>query len=657
MVVTSLSISRKSSHLWRRLEKERKNTRSILFSLNLSTKAVNEVEQSNNILPQNVSFGSCMEGGLVLFDSLSQSYRRVDNASLKGKGIAWYTCGPTVYDSAHLGHARTYVCMDFLHRVLLHQYERQSLNKYDQQLPPPRRPIFIMNVTDIDDKILHRAKLLKISPLLLAQTYEREFFADMQALNVLPPTVVTRVSDYVESAIIPYIQRILDNNLAYVLTDGDGTTDEIDKLSPQSVYFDVAAFERANGGLNKYGKLAPPSASEGVFFQLEQEGVQEISTQRMLKRDPRDFCLWKQRKADEDWYWNSPWGQGRPGWHIECSAMIDATMESFPHHKIYFHAGGTDLKFPHHTNEIAQAEAYRSQLPNQPELSKEEWIPHWIHTGHLHIHGAKMSKSLKNFISIRQYLQEFSSSLSSSSPLSSPSDDFRLWCLGLSGHYTAPATYSEARIVEARAIREKIVRCLVDGEKWLQRSCISTDSTDLTSHKWTDADHGLYNAIHDFTVAFSSALQKDFDGASCLKNLIHLAEGGIAYISSVPPGQNTLEPMRLTLRTLREYLKLLGFSSATVEAGLDLSKYGDRQEDRNIAFINHFVRFRAEVRTLALGGLKDKSDIAKCLKLILSVCDNVRDERLPRLGVEVIDNKVSAKTMDYENWKFCIPKK
>lgn len=112
--------------------------------------------------------------------------------------------------------------------------------------------------------------------------------------------------------------------------------------------------------MNKYGKLAPPSASEGVFFQLEQEGVQEISTQRMLKRDPRDFCLWKQRKADEDWYWNSPWGQGRPGWHIECSAMIDATMESFPHHKIYFHVGGTDLKFPHHTNEIAQAEAYRS---------------------------------------------------------------------------------------------------------------------------------------------------------------------------------------------------------------------------------------------------------------------------------------------------------
>jgi cysteinyl-tRNA synthetase len=242
---------------------------------------------------------------------------------------------------------------------------------------------------------------------------------------------------------------------------------------------------------------------------------------------------------------------------------------------------------------------------------KEEWIPHWIHTGHLHIQGAKMSKSLKNFITTRQYLQEFSSSLSSLLPLSSPSDDFRLWCLGLSGHCTAPATYSEARIVEARAIIEKIVRCLVDGEKWLQRSCISTDSTDLTSHKWIDVDNGLYNAIHDFTVAFSSALQKDFNGASCLTNLIHLAEGGIAYISSVPPGQNNLEPVQLTLRMLREYLKLLGFSSATVEAGLYLSKYRDRQEDRNIAFINHFVRFRAEVRTLALGGLKDKKRHSK----------------------------------------------
>jgi len=386
------------------------------------------------------------EGGLVLFDSLSQSYKQVGTD--KVKGIAWYTCGPTVYDSGHLGHARTYVCLDFLHRAILHLYEQQPLHQRSQ------KPIFIMNVTDIDDKILQRAREKNILPKLLAQMYEQEFFQDLQALNVLPPSIVTRVSEHVEHAIIPYIQRILKNNLAYVLTDAASES------SSGDVYFDVTAFERSRGGLNKYGKLAPPSAADPLFFEREQND--RAKTELMQKRDPRDFCLWKQRKPEEDMYWNSPWGQGRPGWHIECSAMIDSTMLQFPNHKIFFHAGGVDLKFPHHTNEIAQAEAYRTDHNNHEPTKQEEWIPHWIHTGHLHIHGAKMSKSTKNFITIRKYLQ---SSQTLSSTLSSPSDDFRLWCLGLSGHYTAPATYSETRILEARAVREKIVRFLVDGEE------------------------------------------------------------------------------------------------------------------------------------------------------------------------------------------------
>eukprot|EP00978_Attheya_sp_CCMP212_P010637 scaffold25907_cov60-Attheya_sp.AAC.3 len=342
---------------------------------------------------------------MVLYDSLSGQYKSV--CPEKKKGLGWYTCGPTTYAPTHLGHARTYVCLDILRRVL--RTNHKSL-------------LWIMNITDVDDKLLNRAKELGTDPVALARHYEREFWHDMEALHVQRPDVVVRVTESVTDTIVPYIEKIWNNGMAYVAQD-------------QSVYFDVRAFEDRTQARTRYGKLAPPQNSSDFFSSVGEEST---------KRDARDFVLWKPRKEGESISWDSPWGQGRPGWHIECSAMIESIAKQFQDtHEIRVHAGGVDLKFPHHTNEIAQAEAFH--LSTTSETTKE-WIPHWVHTGHLNIHGRKMSKSLKNFITVREMLE----SEDDSSSLSSSADDFRLWCLGLSGSYRGPATYSKEQINQAQ---------------------------------------------------------------------------------------------------------------------------------------------------------------------------------------------------------------
>lgn len=277
------------------------------------------------------------------------------------RAITWYSCGPTVYDVAHLGHARTYVCTDIIRRSLL--YLGYEVN-------------FAMGVTDIDDKIIQKAKLLinscdqvdvsnKIqqSYLEIARKYEFEFFEDMRALNVLHPDAMLRVSEHIDD-IIHYIEKIESNGYAYQIADG--------------LYFDYEAFQKKY----EYGKLGniPPISS------CTNDNVEVNVIGKLNKRNARDFVLWKTSKPDEP-SWPSPWGEGRPGWHIECSAMTNSYFGSI----LDIHSGGIDLKFPHHTNEIAQCEAYSN--------NNKEWVKCFIHTGHLYIDNQKMSKSLKNFIS------------------------------------------------------------------------------------------------------------------------------------------------------------------------------------------------------------------------------------------------------------------
>ena len=567
---------------------------------------------------------SSSQPSLVLFDSLSNTYKAVPSfdATQDEMGMAWYTCGPTTYAPAHLGHARTYVLIDILRRVL----------EYTQATSDRPAPLFVMNVTDVDDKILARAQETGEAPLSLARRYEEEFWQDMDALGCLRPHVVTRVTEHVKTDIVPYIERLVQEKMAYV--------------TPEGVYFDVREYDSRMGQVTKYGKLAPPSAATDFFSR------HDPSPKDTVKRDERDFALWKLRKEGEDVYWSSPWGEGRPGWHIECSAMIECVQQMFHEtHVFQVHAGGVDLKFPHHTNEIAQAEAYH---PHRVAV-EGEWIPHWIHTGHLHIEGMKMSKSLKNFITIRELLSQGATN----STLSSPADDFRLWCLGLSGSYRGPATYSPGRIDEARVIREKLVRFLIDGEEWLRKSGESRVK------RWGVNEVDLYNGVMEASESCFDALMGcqelkyfDLDGSTYIESLVKLAELGRSYVAKVTPSEGPTEPLYAALKLLRDKLSLVGFSDATVQAGRDAEE-GTVQSNivgGERALAEKLVQFRAAVRKSALEDIRNGSSSA-CTKEILRLCDEARDDILPSIGLELNDDKIGDACDKEASWRFCLPQK
>jgi cysteinyl-tRNA synthetase len=336
--------------------------------------------------------------------------------ALEGNRVGWYICGPTVYDSAHMGHARNYVNFDVLRRVMSDYF------RYDVR--------FIMNVTDIDDKIVMRAHLRRSEAVLakvrdgehteladalrallasgerdlgeqerltkalatsvgdpdasewsiqtayleLAHKFEAEFMEDMRLMGVAKPDMLTRVSEYTDK-IVTYIQQIIDRGYAYA--------------SNGSVYFDVPTFENAPN--HKYAKLNK-AALENVELAMDGEGA--LAADASEKRAENDFVLWKKSKPGEP-AWDSPWGMGRPGWHIECSAMCSDVLGE----TVDINGGGIDLNFPHHENQLAQSEAF---------YDCEQWVNTFVHTGHLHIDGLKMSKSLKNFITIGAALKMYS---------------------------------------------------------------------------------------------------------------------------------------------------------------------------------------------------------------------------------------------------------
>ncbi|XP_064089686.1 probable cysteine--tRNA ligase, mitochondrial isoform X2 [Macrobrachium nipponense] len=254
--------------------------------------------------------------GVVFYNSASKS--KVPFKTIYPGLTSWYMCGPTVYDSAHIGHALSYVKFDIIRRILARVF---NINV-----------VVVMGVTDIDDKIIKRAHEMKVDFRELSKFYEEEFFADMDRLRVLRPSLAPRVTEHVPF-IVAFIQKILDNKLAYSVSDG-------------SVYFDTVAFGR-------YGKMTPLDGS----VDAKESGI---------KKSPRDFALWKGAKPGEP-YWESPWGRGRPGWHIECSAMANHILGT----RLDLHSGGIDLLFPHHENEEAQCCAHSGDL---------QWCNYWLHT-------------------------------------------------------------------------------------------------------------------------------------------------------------------------------------------------------------------------------------------------------------------------------------
>lgn len=581
-------------------------------------------------------------------------------------GLGWYTCGPTTYAPAHLGHARTYVCLDILRRVMTAGIPKPPANdENDAEGASAPGPLFVLNITDVDDKILVAAGDTS-DPVQLARRYEGEFWRDWDALNCLRPHIVTRVTEHVDSHIVPFVETLVQRGMAYELVqdqqangDGDDGADD----SADGVYFDVRAYNERMGHLTKYGKLAPPAAAQGMDDMFRRNPNQkdtpnhhhDCSLPATKKRDPRDFVLWKKRqKGQEKLSWSSPWGDGRPGWHIECSAMIESVQERFrDSHRFLVHAGGIDLKFPHHTNEIAQSEAF---------LGEGEWIPHWVHTGHLHIDGLKMSKSLKNFVSIQDFLSgrvivagdekesETDGVSNVRDALTSRSDDFRLWCLGLSGSYRGPATFSMTRMEEARNVRYKILKFLVEGEAWIRTIENGEGTSSLATKKWQDEDCDLFRTTDGAKRRGLSALENDLDGSAFLSELLVITESGMKYMAR-KDNSGPVEPMIHSIREVRELLRLVGFTETTTEAGIrdGMSEHVPSRVCEE-ELVESLVRFRSTVRDIAL---EDPS--APGMKKLLALSDELRDTILPEIGVQLMDSNNDEEKET--TWKFSLPRR
>jgi cysteinyl-tRNA synthetase len=354
--------------------------------------------------------------------------------------VRMYVCGMTIYDYCHLGHARVMVVFDVVVRYLRSRgYE----------------VTYVRNITDIDDKIIRRANENGESITDLTTRFTRIMHEDSAALGILPPDLEPRATDSMQ-AIIDMIQALVDKGYAYQGDNGD-------------VYYDVSRFE-------PYGRLSGK--------RLEDLRAGERVAVDESKQDPLDFVLWKAAKPDEP-SWPSPWGEGRPGWHIECSAMSTGCLGA--HFDI--HGGGMDLKFPHHENEIAQSEA----------ATGEPFVNVWMHNGFVKVDEEKMSKSLGNFFTVREILQRYRA------------EDVRYFILA--SHYRSPLNYSQENLEHARAALTRLYTAL-RGIEPAAGGCGHADSRVQAFHDAMDDDFNTPEAIAVlFELAREINRQRDSDPA------------------------------------------------------------------------------------------------------------------------------------------------
>ena len=370
---------------------------------------------------------------LKIYSTLSRT--KEDFKTLEPGKVRMYVCGPTVYAEAHIGHAMSALVFDIVRRYL--EYSGYDVN-------------FVMNFTDVDDKIINKANELGRDPYELADQYIQQYKANLDALNIEPATKNPRATEDMPQ-IIEMISQLIQNESAYEV-DGD-------------VYYDVESKP-------DYGKLSGrrlETMNAGARIQVDER-----------KSHPMDFALWKSAKPGEP-AWDSPWGKGRPGWHIECSAMNMAHLGE----QIDIHGGGNDLIFPHHENEIAQTEA----------LTHKTFATYWMHNGMLGLKSEKMSKSLGNMITIDQFLGEH------------PGDVMRLWVLN--GSYRSPLSYSDEVIDQT----EQAFRRLLNAKK-----PTLPGATGLPEEKATT----LKTVAEQARQAFKDSMDDDFNTSAALAAIFEL---------------------------------------------------------------------------------------------------------------------------------------
>ncbi|CAN2048269.1 Cysteine--tRNA ligase [Candidatus Magnetomoraceae bacterium gMMP-13] len=363
---------------------------------------------------------------LRIYNTLSKE-KEVFESLIPGK-VGMYVCGPTVYDDSHIGHARSVVVFDVITRYF---------KKIGFEVK------YIRNFTDVDDKIINRAAELKMNPADLAEKYINAFYRDMDALYVQRAEFEPKATEHI-SDIIDIVKRLIEKNHAYEI-DGD-------------VYFSVESFDG-------YGKLS------GRKLEDMEAGARVNVDER--KHNPFDFALWKSAKPGEP-MWESPWGKGRPGWHIECSAMSKAYLgESFD-----IHGGGKDLIFPHHENEIAQSEA----------ASEKTFVKYWVHNGFVNIKQEKMSKSLGNFLMIKDVLKFYHPEV------------IRLFLL--SKHYRSPIDFTELAMQETGSGLDRIYALLARLEKIIGQDNIQAEKTGKCWNRFNLAMEDDFNTAQGIGILF-----------------------------------------------------------------------------------------------------------------------------------------------------------
>jgi len=440
---------------------------------------------------------------ISIYNSLTR--KKEEFIPLNPPRVNIYTCGVTVYDESHIGHARSLYIFDVIRRYL--EYRKFKVN-------------FVRNITDIDDKIINRAKEQKIDWQELIKKYIDRYYDDLKALDIKKADSEPRATENIPD-MVEYIGSLIKGGFAYVTETG--------------VYFSVRKFK-------DYGKLSGQSI-EQMF-----SGVRKESDE--TKEDPLDFALWKKSKPDEP-SWDSPWGRGRPGWHIECSVMSQKFLKT---DTLDIHAGGRDLIFPHHENEIAQAEA----------LTGKSFAKYWMHHGLLTINGQKMSKSLGNFVTIKDFATKYR-------------DAGLLKLFFLSAHYSHPIDYTEERITESKEALERILILLdkIENKVTSPRSPVFGPE---------------FKAIENIKAKFIKAMDDDFNtpqGLACIFELVNLSNKNINDAAFVRNAKNTIQ----------ELLGIFGISLEKVNARDEATaKIEENISERNKARKNNDYALADQIR-------------------------------------------------------------
>lgn len=400
--------------------------------------------------------------------------------------VRMYVCGPTVYNLIHIGNARPMIFFDTVRRYL--EYRGYEVN-------------FVSNFTDVDDKIIKAAVEEGVDASVISERYIAECKKDMAGMNVRPASYHPRATEEIDG-MIAMIQDLIDNGHAYVAEDG-------------TVYYRVSSFP-------DYGKLSHKNVEEN------QAGLRTLKVRgEEAKEDPNDFVLWKPKKEGEP-YWESPWCEGRPGWHIECSVM----SKKYLGESIDIHGGGEDLVFPHHENEIAQSEA----------VSGKQFVRYWMHNAFLNIDNIKMSKSLGNFKTVRQISEEYDLQV--------------LRFFMLSAHYRSPLNFSREMMDGAKASLDRILTATDH-----LRDCLAAAAErELTAEE--TAELAAFDALRE---KFEAAMDDDFNTADAISAVFEMVKRANITVTK----ESAAAYIRRVKELLEKLLEVLGIHAERKEESLD----------------------------------------------------------------------------------------